>query len=68
LALQAVFEVNLPQDFARLWLIVQHMLLLLRAFAERLNNICQITVKELKMETVASWSRLLAPGGKQNDD
>ncbi|MFQ3185311.1 MAG: two-component system chemotaxis response regulator CheB, partial [Marinomonas primoryensis] len=66
MALQAVLS-KLPKDFAAPLVIVQHMpAAFTGAFAERLNNICQITVKEAKDgDRLQAGVALLAPGGKQ---
>jgi len=66
MALQAVLS-QLPKDFAAPLVIVQHMpAAFTGAFAERLNNICQITVKEAKDgDRLQAGVALLAPGGKQ---
>jgi two-component system chemotaxis response regulator CheB len=66
MALQAVLS-KLPKDFAAPLVIVQHMpAAFTGAFAERLNNICQITVKEAKDgDRLQTGVALLAPGGKQ---
>lgn len=66
MALQAVLS-KLPKDFAAPLVIVQHMpAAFTGAFADRLNNICQITVKEAKDgDRLQSGVALLAPGGKQ---
>ena len=66
MALQAVLS-KLPKDFAAPIVLVQHMpAAFTGAFAERLNNICQITVKEAQDgDRLQSGVALLAPGGKQ---
>ncbi|WP_421855176.1 protein-glutamate methylesterase/protein-glutamine glutaminase [Marinomonas sp.] len=66
MALQAVLS-KLPKDFAAPLVLVQHMpAAFTGAFAERLNNICQITVKEAQDgDRLQAGVALLAPGGKQ---
>ncbi|MCV2401374.1 chemotaxis response regulator protein-glutamate methylesterase [Marinomonas sp. C2222] len=66
MALQAVLS-QLPSDFSAPLVLVQHMpAAFTGAFAERLNNICQITVREAKNgDRLEAGVALLAPGGKQ---
>ncbi|GAA0836377.1 MULTISPECIES: protein-glutamate methylesterase/protein-glutamine glutaminase [Marinomonas] len=66
MALQMVLS-KLPKDFSAPLVVVQHMpAAFTGAFAERLNNICQITVKEAKDgDRLLPGVALLAPGGKQ---
>lgn len=66
MALQAVLS-KLPKDFSAPLVLVQHMpAAFTGAFAERLNHICQITVKEAKDgDKLTPGVALLAPGGKQ---
>jgi two-component system, chemotaxis family, protein-glutamate methylesterase/glutaminase len=66
MALQAVLT-KLPKGFAAPLVLVQHMpAAFTGAFAERLNNICQITVKEAQDgDRLQAGVALLAPGGKQ---
>ena len=66
MALQAVLT-KLPKGFPTPLVLVQHMpAAFTHAFAERLNNICQITVKEaVDGDKLQPGVALLAPGGKQ---
>ncbi|RDL43638.1 chemotaxis response regulator protein-glutamate methylesterase [Marinomonas piezotolerans] len=66
MALQAVLT-KLPKGFPAPLVLVQHMpAAFTHAFAERLNNICQITVKEaVDGDKLQPGVALLAPGGKQ---
>lgn len=66
MALQTVLS-KLPKDFSAPLVLVQHMpAAFTSAFAERLNNICQIAVKEAKDgDRLQAGVALLAPGGKQ---
>lgn len=66
MALQTVLS-KLPKSFAAPLVLVQHMpAAFTSAFAERLNNICQIEVKEAKDgDRLQAGVALLAPGGKQ---
>lgn len=66
MALQSVLS-HLPSDFSAPLVLVQHMpAAFTGAFAERLNNICQITVREAKDgDRLEAGVALLAPGGKQ---
>lgn len=66
MALQSVLT-KLPKNFAAPLVVVQHMpAAFTGAFAERLNNICQITVKEAQDgDRLQPGVALLAPGGKQ---
>jgi two-component system chemotaxis response regulator CheB len=63
-ALQEVLPL-FPEDFPAGILIVQHMpKFFTKPFAERMNNICQIEVKEaVDGQTVTPGVALLAPGG-----
>ena len=65
-ALQTVLS-QLPAGFPYPLLLVQHMpATFTRAFAERLDQLCQIRVKEAEDgETLKPGVALLAPGGKQ---
>ncbi|BFM49298.1 chemotaxis response regulator protein-glutamate methylesterase [Marinomonas sp. THO17] len=66
MALQAVLS-KIPEDFSAPLVLIQHMpAAFTGAFAERLNNICQIKVKEAKDgDRLEAGVALLAPGGKQ---
>lgn len=66
MALQTVLS-RLPQNFPVPLVLVQHMpAAFTSAFAERLNQICAITVKEAKDgDKLVAGTALLAPGGKQ---
>ncbi|MCR8921679.1 chemotaxis response regulator protein-glutamate methylesterase [Dasania sp. GY-MA-18] len=66
LALQNVLS-SLPANFSKPLVLVQHMpAAFTKAFAERLNSFCQITVKEaVDGDRLAAGVALLAPGGKQ---
>lgn len=66
MALQSVLS-KLPKDFMAPLVVVQHMpAAFTGAFAERLNNICQIAVKEAQDgDRLTPGVALLAPGGKQ---
>ncbi|MBD5769845.1 protein-glutamate methylesterase/protein-glutamine glutaminase [Marinomonas colpomeniae] len=66
MALQTVLS-KLPASFSVPLVLVQHMpAAFTGAFAERLNNICQITVKEAQDgDRLQAGVALLAPGGKQ---
>ncbi|WP_394182228.1 chemotaxis response regulator protein-glutamate methylesterase [Marinomonas posidonica] len=66
MALQAVLS-KIPADFSAPLVLVQHMpAAFTGAFAERLNNICQIKVKEAQDgDRLEPGVALLAPGGKQ---
>ncbi len=66
MALQAVLT-KLPKGFPTPLVLVQHMpAAFTHAFADRLNNICQITVKEaVDGDKLQPGVALLAPGGKQ---
>ncbi len=66
MALQNVLT-KLPADISAPIVIVQHMpAAFTGAFAERLNQICQITVKEASDgDKLQSGVALVAPGGKQ---
>lgn len=66
IALQEVLK-NLPANFSLPIVLIQHMPgTFTPAFAERLNKLCQITVREAKDgEELSSSTALLAPGGKQ---
>jgi two-component system chemotaxis response regulator CheB len=65
-ALQSILKA-LPANFSKPIVMVQHMPAnFTAAFAERLNQICSITVKEAKDgDTLKPGVALLAPGGKQ---
>lgn len=65
-ALQEVL-LNLPKNFPVPLLLVQHMPgTFTPAFAERLNQICKITIREAKDgDLLEPGTALLAPGGKQ---
>lgn len=65
-ALQKVLS-QLPANFSAPLVLVQHMpSTFTAAFAERLNSLCQITVKEaVDGECLKPGVALLAPGGKQ---
>jgi len=65
-ALQKVLT-QLPANFPAPIVIIQHMpAAFTNAFAERLNNLCQIDVKEAEEgDVVRPGLALLAPGGKQ---
>lgn len=65
-ALQKVLT-QLPADFPMPLLLIQHMPgAFTKAFAERLNKLCQIRVKEAEDgDTLEPGVALLAPGGKQ---
>lgn len=65
-ALQKILT-RLPADFPAPILLIQHMPgAFTSAFAERLNKLCQITVKEAEEgDTLRPGVALLAPGGKQ---
>ena len=65
-ALQAVLT-KLPRDFKLPILLIQHMPgTFTNAFAERLNSICQIKVKEAcDGDLLQAGCAYLAPGGKQ---
>ncbi len=65
-ALQNVLS-RLPANFPLPLVLIQHMpATFTSAFAERLNSLCKITVKEAKDgDTLAPGVALLAPGGKQ---
>lgn len=65
-ALQAVLT-QLPQNFPAPIVLVQHMpATFTQAFAERLNGLCKIRVKEaVDGDTLFPGVALLAPGGKQ---
>ena len=65
-ALQAVLT-KLPRDFKLPILLIQHMPgTFTNAFAERLNSICQIRVKEAcDGDLLQAGCAYLAPGGKQ---
>jgi two-component system chemotaxis response regulator CheB len=65
-ALQKIL-VDLPESFAYPIILVQHMPgTFTRAFAERLNGSCKITVKEAEDgELLKSGTAYLAPGGRQ---
>jgi two-component system chemotaxis response regulator CheB len=65
-ALQKVLT-KLPADFSAPVLLVQHMPgSFTGAFAQRLNNLCAITVKEAKDgDELKPGTAFLAPGGKQ---
>ncbi|ADZ92429.1 protein-glutamate methylesterase/protein-glutamine glutaminase [Marinomonas mediterranea] len=66
MALQTVLK-RLPKDFPVPLVLVQHMpAAFTHAFAERLNHICQIQVKEAQDgDKLQPGVALLAPGGKQ---
>ncbi len=66
LALQNVL-VNLPADFSRPIVMIQHMpATFTPAFAKRLDQLCKITVKEASDgDALQPGVALLAPGGKQ---
>ncbi|MBB1485674.1 protein-glutamate methylesterase/protein-glutamine glutaminase [Oceanospirillum sediminis] len=66
MALQSVLT-SLPADFPAPVLLVQHMpAAFTGAFAERLNGLCKITVKEAEDgDPIKPGLALLAPGGKQ---
>jgi len=66
LALQNVL-VNLPADFSKPILMIQHMpATFTPAFAKRLDQLCKITVKEAENgDQLKPGLALLAPGGKQ---
>ncbi|MBM6551266.1 protein-glutamate methylesterase/protein-glutamine glutaminase [Marinomonas ostreistagni] len=66
MALQAVLT-KLPKNFPTPLVLVQHMpAAFTHAFADRLNNICQIKVKEAEDgDKLQPGVALLAPGGKQ---
>ena len=66
LALQNVL-VNLPADFSKPILMVQHMpATFTPAFAKRLDQLCKISVKEAEDgDKLKPGLALLAPGGKQ---
>lgn len=66
LALQNVL-INLPADFAKPIVIVQHMpATFTPAFAKRLDQLCKISVKEAEDgDQLKAGVALLAPGGKQ---
>lgn len=65
-ALQKILT-KLPANFPAPILLIQHMPgAFTSAFAERLNKLCQITVKEAEEgDTLRPGVALLAPGGKQ---
>lgn len=65
-ALQKVLT-QLPANYPLPLLLIQHMPgAFTKAFAERLNKLCQITVKEAEDgDTLQAGVALLAPGGKQ---
>jgi len=65
-ALQAVLT-QLPQSFPSPIVLIQHMpATFTAAFAERLNSLCKIRVKEaVDGDTLFPGVALLAPGGKQ---
>ena len=65
-ALQAVLT-QLPQSFPAPIVLIQHMpATFTTAFAERLNSLCKIRVKEaVDGDTLFPGVALLAPGGKQ---
>ncbi len=65
-ALQKILT-RLPADFPAPLLLIQHMpAAFTKAFAERLNNLCKISVKEAEDgDTLRPGLALLAPGGKQ---
>lgn len=65
-ALQKVLT-QLPADFPAPLLLIQHMPgAFTKAFAERLDNLCKISVKEAEDgDTLRPGLALLAPGGKQ---
>lgn len=65
-ALQKVLT-QLPSSFPAPLLLVQHMpAAFTKAFAERLDKLCRITVKEAEDgDTLRAGVALLAPGGKQ---
>lgn len=66
LALQNIL-VNLPEDFSRPIVMIQHMpATFTPAFAKRLDQLCKITVKEAEDgDQLKPGVALLAPGGKQ---
>lgn len=66
LALQKIL-VNLPADFAKPIVMVQHMpATFTPAFAKRLDQLCKITVKEAEDgDVLTAGVAYLAPGGKQ---
>ncbi len=66
IALQKILG-ELPQSFPFPIVIVQHMPgSFTKAFAERLNNLCQISVKEAEDgDVLVPGSAFLAPGGRQ---
>ncbi|TBR43158.1 chemotaxis response regulator protein-glutamate methylesterase [Marinomonas agarivorans] len=66
MALQAVLT-KLPKTISVPLVLIQHMpAAFTNAFAERLNQICEITVKEAKDgDKLTAGVALLAPGGKQ---
>lgn len=66
IALQKIL-CELPKDFPLPILIVQHMPgSFTKAFAERLNNLCQISVKEAaEGDILKPGKAYLAPGGRQ---
>lgn len=66
LALQNVL-VNLPADFAKPIVMIQHMpATFTPAFAKRLDQLCKISVKEAEDgDQLKAGVALLAPGGKQ---
>jgi len=66
LALQNVL-VNLPADFSKPILMIQHMpATFTPAFAKRLDQLCKISVKEAETgDQLKPGLALLAPGGKQ---
>ncbi|MFP8965895.1 protein-glutamate methylesterase/protein-glutamine glutaminase [Pokkaliibacter sp. CJK22405] len=65
-ALQEVLT-KLPKDFPAPIVLIQHMpAAFTKAFAERLNQLCQISVKEAEDgDELRPGLALLAPGGKQ---
>ena len=66
MALQRILT-RLPANFPAPILLIQHMPgAFTTAFAERLDKLCQITVKEAQDgDTLRPGVALLAPGGKQ---
>lgn len=66
IALQKILT-QLPSNFPKPLLLIQHMpASFTRAFAERLNRQCQITVKQAEDgDLLTPGVALLAPGGKQ---
>ena len=65
-ALQKVLT-QLPADFPAPLLLIQHMpSAFTKAFAERLDKLCRISVREAEDgDTLRAGTALLAPGGKQ---